>query len=1010
MTSRSFRFSSHNTESKKAQRAANANFRSKPQKHRIRLIVANNAFEIASILLKSCQDFESFQLETELGNANNVKHTIENGILHHIQDPALFTIHILISVGVISESRSLDRRLEKAVSKLLSDPFRHFLSSRQYANKGQETTDNTSRSHEQHNNQRMMSKDNKSVSLDIAGTRGGEQDLIIWDDTDSTIGSISEPEIKRDTRTSMDRCTLRSTGDIPQSRGRHSKSNFNLLDDDEDSSISGSVCLMPLQPMVPSRISPYLPSMSEDEKVATQGWDTAASSPRSEISTSAQKGLYSSTINHSSQALRTADRPRHRYSHEAEGAQIEVKYTNTSLPYAQDPRLSSPPLQDDQTNNVSENTKVIEPRHQTLLLNEIAAEKSVLQVCALLDVFDMRQYLSDDIQQTEHGFKGTYGSYLVQQLLEIDELKEAVVLVTRFFTMRDRDLDLEILARLLILGDLALIHDFIGEIQEICIVALQYIDTRFSTLLARWCHAGYFEQPYSSSSFEQLPIPTSVTLSTEQIDQMLEAEPKIRVKLVEIATSLIMRFSLEDSIKQSNSMFPNIASLVQYYTAITLLNGISVVETPKTNFREVKQTTGKEVYATLQSPWMILPFVIDLIRGDRRVQSMIIRHCVFEKRDRSTASFLAAKLDLGSMYQKWVFEDDTVSGYAKTEISHQPLKQEATKDTEVSRASPTVTHSDTFVSSRRSTPSLSMDPDDITARLWSSTVENPSYPNPKPPTNIPHVSRTARSAPSNQYYSPPLDIKAVIIDHVNQLDQLLDSLFRSRIIGLSSEWLPRQDQINSRPKGQNLDASRGASERGGGSSNRKQSPKTALLQLACDHEDCVYLVDAAKFGENPCEKLGIILGEMFSNPSIQKIAYNWSHDKRLLEGTFPILSQKQYSLKNFIDLRFIWLKLRNAHTLVTSTNSVGNTTSNGDDVGWLEAWSTVPQGQSMSRSDEGGLSNMVQRFCGKALDKTEQNSDWEHRPLTKGQLQYSVASVRCLLDIHAILERTQRIV
>lgn len=125
--------------------------------------------------------------------------------------------------------------------------------------------------------------------------------------------------------------------------------------------------------------------------------------------------------------------------------------------------------------------------------------------------------------------------------------------------------------------------------------------------------------------------------------------------------------------------------------------------------------------------------------------------------------------------------------------------------------------------------------------------------------------------------------------------------------------------------------------------------------------------------------------------------------------TFPALQQRRYQMENFVDLRYVWFHYRycglvmpDANKGPTSYDSCNNTLNDFCSVDRRHipaerprrveviAWSTLSRTPGlMSRCCTGGLSGMLIKLCGSRLDKTQQCSDWEHRPLSKQQLTYA---------------------
>ncbi|XP_028273012.1 exonuclease mut-7 homolog isoform X2 [Parambassis ranga] len=157
--------------------------------------------------------------------------------------------------------------------------------------------------------------------------------------------------------------------------------------------------------------------------------------------------------------------------------------------------------------------------------------------------------------------------------------------------------------------------------------------------------------------------------------------------------------------------------------------------------------------------------------------------------------------------------------------------------------------------------------------------------------------------------------------------------------------------------------------------------KVALIQLAVFEE--VFLLDlcASRFCQHP--ETVIFIRDLFSQKSILKLAYGMAGDIKCLLATWPELLEEPLKMEEMLDLLSIHQKIQRGKV---------NQTQNGT--------KEVMVGQDCA---EKGLSLMVQQILGRPLDKTEQMSNWEKRPLRISQIRYAVADAYCLLDVYTVL-------
>ncbi|KAL7847877.1 hypothetical protein AOLI_G00225950 [Acnodon oligacanthus] len=157
--------------------------------------------------------------------------------------------------------------------------------------------------------------------------------------------------------------------------------------------------------------------------------------------------------------------------------------------------------------------------------------------------------------------------------------------------------------------------------------------------------------------------------------------------------------------------------------------------------------------------------------------------------------------------------------------------------------------------------------------------------------------------------------------------------------------------------------------------------RVALIQLAVEGQ--VFLLDLCARSLSHHSLTVQFIRTLLTDKNVLKLGYGTSGDFRSLVATWPELKEEPLEVKDMLDLLHVHQQLQRC---------------------WRGGSCSRPVEVSEG-SAEKGLSLLVQQVLGKPLDKTEQLSNWERRPLRTGQLRYAAADAYCLLDVYLMLSK-----
>nr|XP_055064901.1 exonuclease mut-7 homolog [Misgurnus anguillicaudatus]XP_055064902.1 exonuclease mut-7 homolog [Misgurnus anguillicaudatus]XP_055064903.1 exonuclease mut-7 homolog [Misgurnus anguillicaudatus] len=159
------------------------------------------------------------------------------------------------------------------------------------------------------------------------------------------------------------------------------------------------------------------------------------------------------------------------------------------------------------------------------------------------------------------------------------------------------------------------------------------------------------------------------------------------------------------------------------------------------------------------------------------------------------------------------------------------------------------------------------------------------------------------------------------------------------------------------------------------------SQHVALIQLAVQGQ--VFLLDLCAHGISQHNATVDFIRALLSHKNILKLGYGMSGDLKSLVSTWPQLKEEPLKMEGVLDLLHVHQELQRCWVGNRGRRSV-----------------EVSEGPA-----EKGLSLLVQQVLGKPVNKIEQLSNWERRPLRTSQLRYAAADAYCLLDVYLTLSQ-----
>ncbi|XP_045462079.1 exonuclease mut-7 homolog [Harmonia axyridis] len=204
--------------------------------------------------------------------------------------------------------------------------------------------------------------------------------------------------------------------------------------------------------------------------------------------------------------------------------------------------------------------------------------------------------------------------------------------------------------------------------------------------------------------------------------------------------------------------------------------------------------------------------------------------------------------------------------------------------------------------------------------------------------------------PSIEYHKLNLEVDAIcLVDSAGSFQDFLDQGLKDvDIVGIDCEWKP---------------------------SFGVQKSELALMQIATRRN--VFILDVPALSSKAPHAWSNLENMLFKKSDILKLGFSMSSDQTIIADSLSGLKfgSKQFG---FLDLLSLW-KILEKHPEVV-----------------------LPHTQSGGAS----LSTLVHQCLGAPLDKSDQFSNWDKRPLRLSQLIYAALDAYCLIEVYDVIRQS----